>query len=198
MDQATRVKPRLTPGMPVSEFSSYYWLMSDLVAFARRLGLPTGGRKPELQARIERHLGGQSDRPKQKKAGKGPRDSEKPLTRATPVVNYKSDDATRAFFRREIGPHFHFTYHLNQFRLARQNLTYGDLVDEWQAEHARRQKPGYRAPIARHGEYNRHIRDFFADPKNEGRTFADAVASWNATKNRRRSPKPRATRKEKP
>jgi hypothetical protein len=67
-------------------------------------------------------------------------------------------------------PDFHFTYYLNQFRLARQNLKYGELVDEWLAERERRQAPSYKPAIAEHGEYNRYIRDFFADEQNKGKS----------------------------
>jgi hypothetical protein len=171
--------------MSLSDFRDCYWMKDDLIAFARRLGVPTHGYKPELVARIERRLRGQPDPqepPKRRKAG---RDSDKPITRRTRVVNYKSDDRTRAFFEKEIGPHFHFTYHVNQYRLRNPGLTYGDLVDEWIAEETRRKTPGYKAPIASHGEYNRHIRDFFADPANRGRTLHDAIASWKKAKRAR-------------
>jgi hypothetical protein len=124
-------KPKLGPMMSVADFKGYYWLKADLIEFAKRLGLPTHGYKPELSARIERRLRGLSDRPKSKpRRPRGPRDSDKPLRRDTPVVTYKSDAKTRAFFKSQIGPEFHFTYHVNQFRLAYPGLTYGDLVDE--------------------------------------------------------------------
>src|SRR5689334_25169938 len=114
-------KPDLRPGMKVAEFTSYYWLMSELVVFARRLGLSTHGHKPELSARIEQRLRGVRDpRERKRKLSTEPPDSNKVLRRDTPVVNYKSDDKTRAFFESQIGPEFHFTYYLNQFRLARQ------------------------------------------------------------------------------
>jgi len=161
-------------------------MKADLIRFARRLGLPSHGYKPELSARIERRLRGLPDRrgsePKRSKRG---RDSDKPLARSTRVVDYRSDDETRAFFESQIGPHFHFTYHLNQFRLARKQLTYGQLVDEWLAEYRRRKTPGYEAPIARHGEYNRHVRDFFADEANRGKSLRDAVKSWKQAKRQR-------------
>ena len=38
------------------------------------------------------------------------------LTRTAPVVRYKSDALTRAFFKSQPGPEFHFTYRLNEFR----------------------------------------------------------------------------------
>ena len=179
-------RPTLVPGMSVAEFRAYYWWKTELIHFARRLGLPAQGYKPELSERIERRLQGLPDRskPTQRRANV-PRDSDWPLSRETRVNNYRSDDQTRSFFKTHIGPHFHFTYHLNQFRLAHEGLTYGDLIDEWLAEYERRKTPGYQAPIARHGEYNRYIRDFFADRRNRTASFQEAVASWNAIKHER-------------
>jgi len=205
-------RPRLHSGMSPDDFDALYWMKDDLVRFARKLGLSTGGAKPELEARILRHLrgerpeedehtkcaGARKGRTKCRKSASasasGPgnavtsasvsgRDSDAPLTRATPVVRYKSDAKTRAFFESEIGPHFHFTWHLNQYRLAREGrLTYGDLVDEWTAEHERRNKPGYRATIAKHGEWNRFVRDFFADTANRGKSIREAAALWRKVK----------------
>src|SRR5207253_6978797 len=82
---------------------------------ARRLGLSLQGNKPDLSARIERRLGGFPDEQSLRQRTAGPGDSEKPLRPATPVVNYKSDERTRRFFKRHIGPHFPFTYHLNRY-----------------------------------------------------------------------------------
>ena len=117
------------------------------------------------------------------------------MRRDTPVVHYKSDSKTRAFFESQIGPSFHFTYYLNQYRLARDGLTYGDLVDEWIAERDRRLMDGYTASIAEHGKYNRYIRDYFADEDNHGKSLRDAAASWNAIKNYRGEPRYRKRKK---
>jgi hypothetical protein len=161
MTRRDGAKPRLGPDMSIEDFTSHYWLMAELKEFAKQLGIPARGPKPELSARIERRLRGMPDRPEPRQGlGKSARDSNKPIHRETPVVNYQSDAKTRAFFEEQIGPSFHFTYHLNQFRRHHENLTYGDLVDEWLAERERRRDPGYRPSIAAHGEYNRYIRDF--------------------------------------
>jgi hypothetical protein len=69
---------------------------------------------------------------------------------------------------------------VNQFRLANEGLTYGDLVNEWVDERERRRGKDYEAPIAEHGRYNRFIRDYFADKDNKGKTMQDAAISWNA------------------
>ena len=178
-------RPRLHAGMGLAAFRRHYRWKAELIRFARSLGLPTHGYKPELCARIERRLRGLPDAPEPtRKRSSGSRDSDRPLRRSTRVVDYYSDSKTRAFFRSRIGPEFHFTYHLNQFRLARKGLTYGELVDEWLAERARRRDPRYQARIASHGKYNRFIRDFFADERNRGKSLRAAAAAWNAVKHR--------------
>jgi len=186
----SRRKPVLHAGLTPQEFQSYYWMKDQLVAFARSLGLATHGYKPELSARIERKLCGLQDLagPRRVSTARA-RDSDSPLTRKTRVANYKSDAGTRAFFKQQIGPNFHFTYHLNQYRLRRRNLTYGDLVDEWLAEQKKRRSGKYVAPIAAHGKYNRFIREFFADPANKGQSLQEAAAAWLAVKNKRGGPR---------
>jgi hypothetical protein len=177
-------RPRLEAGMSVIAFQRHYWWLAELTRFARRLGLAARGPKPALATRIERHLRGLPPVPEPEprpRRGRG-RDSDQPLRRDTPVVSYASDARTRAFFRAELGPSFHFTYHLNRFRERHRGLTYGDLVDEWLAERERRRRPGYRAPLARHGKYNRFVRAFFADAANRGKSLADAAAAWNSVK----------------
>ena len=171
--------------MSVDDFRAYYWMKSDLMAFARRLGLPTHGYKPELSKRIERRLLGREPAEAPSRSPSGRRDSDRSIRRNTPVVHYKNDARTRAFFKSQIGPHFHFTYHVNQYRLTHPGLTYGDLVDEWIAEFNRRRRATYQAPLASHGEYNRYIRDYFADAENAGKTLRDAAASWMKAKRAR-------------
>jgi len=178
------------PEMGVNEFRAYYWMKVDLVRFARQLGLPTHGHKPELAARIERRLQGL---PAVTESGlessNAARDSARPLRRDTRVVRYMSDAKTRAFFESQIGPGFHFSYRLNQYRLAHRNLTYGDLVDEWIAERDRRRNSRYQAAIPQHGKYNRFIRDYFADELNRGKSLRDAAAAWNAIITRKGDPR---------
>jgi hypothetical protein len=182
------MRPSLKPGMTLAEFRAYYWMKADLIQFARQLEIATTGYKPELVLRIEQRLKGLlPELPK--KQSTGPRDSDKKLQRKTPVVSYWSDAKTRAFFESEIGPEFHFTSHMNQYRLAHSGLTYGDLVDVWVKERDRRRNPNYKATIAEHGKYNRFIRDYFADPRNKGKPLRDAAASWNAIKTQRGDPR---------
>jgi len=176
-------RPELSVDMDVSALRDYYWLKEELLQFCKKNGIPASGKKLEILARIEVFLKtGKIGKPKKKKRGKSRADSEKPLSLDTPVINFKSDQKTREFFESAIGPHFHFTAHLNQFRRENDNLTYGDLVSEWLAEKERRKNGSYRAKIMKSCEYNQFIRDFFADENNQGKSFQDAVAAWNEIK----------------
>jgi len=188
--RAAHSRPMLQPGMSVTEYRAYYWMKDDLIRFARQLGLSTHGYKPELSTRIDRRLRGLSESAEpRRKQPKIPRDSDKPLRRDSLVINYRSDDKTRTFFQSQIGPEFHFTYLLNQYRLAHDHLTYGDLVDVWVAERDRRRSRDYRPEIAEQGKYNRFIRDFFDDEANKGKSLGEAAKSWNAIKNKRGEPR---------
>lgn len=181
-------RPDLSAEMSVEDYRDHYYLKNELTAFARKLGLATHGDKPQLSARIERRLQGLPNEQGKKSSPRGPRDSDRPLTRDTPVVHYKNDARTRAFFERETGPEFHFTYHVNQYRLNHVDLTYGDLVDAWLAERDRRNSDDYQAPIASHGKYNRFVRAFFADLANAGKTIEDVAAAWNEARRKRGDP----------
>lgn len=64
------------------------------------------------------------------------------------------------------------------------------------AERERRKNHIYKPPIARHGEYNRYVRYFFADDKNKGKELRDAAVSWNAVKRDRNRPRYKPDRAE--
>ena len=124
-----------------------------------------------------------------KKPAKKTRDSEKPITPKTYVVNYKNDAATRKFFVEQIGRRFHFTDYLRQFtnknNLANKKLTYGDLVKGWLAEESRKKDPNYKTTIGKQFKYNQFIRDFFLHEK--GKTLADAIKEWKMVRTSVRS-----------
>jgi len=184
-------RPVLETGMPVDALDRYYWYMAELVAFCRDAGLATTGQKHEVLARVRRHLGGapleaapaparaRAVAKKRTTASSAPRR----LALDAPIGDtYKCDAETRAFFEEVIGPHFHFTAHLQRFRREHRGepLTYGDLAREWVAEYERRKDKNYKAPIMHTWEYNNFVRDFLADQsRNAGKGIRDAAAAWN-------------------
>ena len=49
-------------------------------------------------------------------------------------------------------------------------------------EEERKKDPSYKKKIAPQFEYNQFIRDFFADPKNQGKSRGEAIEAWNEIK----------------
>ena len=160
-----------------------YWLKKELIGYCTNNGLSTAGSKNELMLRIETYLAsGHKLKPALKKPS-GQRDSFQPITPDTLVIHYKNDAATRLFFEDHIGPHFRFNAYLRQFTSQdniTKNLTYGDLINGWLAEEARRNHPDYQSSIAKQFEYNQFIKDFFAHEK--GKSQSHAITAWKITK----------------
>ncbi|WP_374562010.1 DUF6434 domain-containing protein [Ideonella sp.] len=179
-------RPPLEPGMAPQALDMYYWYMQELVAYCRERGLPTQGHKHEVIERVRQHLrGGAIAAPRvagPAKAARAPAGT-RTITLETPVgPDYKCDADTRAFFESVIGPHFHFTAHLQRWRRAnpQRQLTYGDLAAEWIAEHERRKDKNYKSTLMHTWEYNRFVRDYMRDKeRNHGKTLKDAAAAWN-------------------
>lgn len=184
----TERRPRLSRRTSADRFREYYWLKAELAEFAVAHGILASGKKRDIAARIERFLRTGSAQPEAKRKPRkpvGPRDSQLPLTRSTPVVHWVCDDSTRAFFEQQLGASFHFTVGLNRLARSGKSLTYGDLIDAWLGEKQRRRDPAYKPRLGRSGEYNLYVRDFFADPANAGKTLRDAATGWNQVKKNR-------------
>jgi hypothetical protein len=167
----------------VSDFKRKYWLCSELRVLCKKYDLPVSGVKADLTARIIRYLEtGEIIHPVPKIKYTF-RDSDKEMALEAKVVNYKNDAKTRAFFKKQIGSHFHFNVHLINFVKSNKNLTYEGLVQEWLAEEKRRENPNYKTKIHASCEYNRFIREFFAREKEKN--LSDAIAEWKKLKDKR-------------
>lgn len=150
--------------------------------FCTNHGIPTHGMKHELCVLIEQFLKTGAV-PQKKTSYKKAASFQKtvPLTLDTPVdESYRCNEETRAFFKSVIGPHFHFTAHLQAYIKANRErgLTYGSLAKEWQAEFERRKDKNYKAPIMKTWEYNQFTRDFLGDRSNKGKSIKDAASAW--------------------
>jgi hypothetical protein len=188
-------RPVLETGMALDALDRYYWYMAELVGFCRAAGLDNSGQKHEVIERVRAHLQGRP-RPVVRGTPAAPMNSVKPAKLAAAGIaggrkfgldeqigsNYKCDAETRAYFESVIGPHFHFTAHLQRFRRTHvgEPLTYGDLAREWCAEFERRKDKNYTPAIMHTWEYNTFVRDYMRDkPRNAGKTMKDAAQAWN-------------------
>ena len=185
-------RPVLETGMALDALDRYYWYMAELVGFCRAAGLDSTGQKHEVIERVRAHLQGRLD-PVVRRTPGTPLSSAKAAKAEVvgarkfhpdePIGrNYTCDAETRAYFESVIGPHFHFTAHLQRFRRTHvgEPLTYGDLAREWVAEFERRKDKNYTPAIMHTWEYNTFVRDYMRDKsRNAGKTIKDAAQAWN-------------------
>lgn len=193
MSQSPReTRVALTPSTSVRDFREFYWLKEELQEFCRRQGLSTSGGKREIADRIEHFLLTGDRRGHRAAAGQmaGVGRSEPPpslgaLSMSTRApVGFRCTQEARAFFERHLGGAFRFTVTLQQFIKDHPGVTFAEIAEEWKRQEAAR-KAGYRPEIAPQFEYNQFTRDFFADPRNKGKTRLDCIQAWKQTRARR-------------
>nr|WP_318540569.1 DUF6434 domain-containing protein [Terribacillus saccharophilus] len=179
------MRPELTRITNADDFLNYYWLKEELVQFCRENELPVSGSKMEITARIESFLrDGLIEKPKQKQSRRKKR-SKEPLSRSTVITeDHRCSQDVRAFFKQEIGEHFHFSTYIQDYFRANIGKTYEDAINAWHEEQTRKQDPAYKKDIAPQFEYNRFIREFFSNPINKGKSRSQAVEAWNKKKSK--------------
>lgn len=77
---------------------------------------------------------------------------------------------------------FHFSTYIQNYFKNNIGKIYRDVVDAWYKEEERKKDPSYKKNIAPQFEYNKFIRDFFADPNNQGKSREEAIEAWNKIK----------------
>lgn len=175
------MRPNLTKDLSVEDFLDYYWLKEELQSFCRANGISAAGSKMEISDRIVAFLqSGEIRKPiRTTKTNKKP-DSE--LSLDTVIhENHRCSQDVRAFFKSVI-PNFHFSTYIQNYFKNNIGKTYRDAVDAWHEEEARKKDPSYKKMIAPQFEYNQFIRDFFADPRNRGKSRGEAIEAWNSIK----------------
>lgn len=165
------MRPDFTKDIQPEQFKAHYWEKKELLAACRMLGLPTAGSKEELTDRIHLFLKtGEVKAP----APRSVEASDHPIEWDTPVRNYRSDAATRAFFEKHI-KRFRFNLYLREHaKQSPQGITYGDLVEGWKRYEEER-KTGQVA-IGKQFQYNQFMRDYFKAHPHSSRT--EAIQAW--------------------
>lgn len=103
------------------------------------------------------------------------------LSRETAIgPHWRCSEPLRAFFKQEIGDHFHFNGLMRDFIKDGAGKTLQEAIDAWQAD---KSTPPQAKEIAPQFEYNQHIRDFFqANPE---KTREEAIAAWKTKRAKR-------------
>ncbi|MEK4252388.1 DUF6434 domain-containing protein [Paenibacillus sp. FSL W7-1287] len=177
------MRPALTKDIHIQSFKDYYWLKEELQAFCREHGLSASGSKTEISERIEFFLQtGEIKKPTRASSSMKKAVSSAELTLETVITeNHRCSQEVRAFFKSVI-PKFHFSTYIQNYFKENVGKTYRDAVDTWVEEEKRKKEPTYKKKIAPQFEYNQFIRDYFADPSNQGKNREAAIEAWNAIK----------------
>jgi len=177
------LRPALTKDIHIQSFKDYYWLKEELQAFCREHGLSASGSKTEISERIELFLRtGEIKKPTRASSSMKKAVASAELTLDTVITeNHRCSQEVRAFFKSVI-PNFHFSTYIQNYFKENVGKTYRDAVDAWVEEEKRKKEPTYKKKIAPQFEYNQFIRDYFADPSNQGKNREAAIEAWNAIK----------------
>ena len=177
------MRPNLTKEIKMKDFNDFYWLKEELQSFCRENGMSASGSKIEIRARIETFLRtGEIIKPSRKSNGNCKAKSQTKLSLDTVITeNHRCSQDVRFFFKTVI-PNFHFSTHIQNYFKNNIGKTYRDVVDAWYEEKERKKDPSYKKEISPQFEYNQFIRDFFADPYNNGKSRKEAIEAWNTIK----------------
>ncbi|MBG9453701.1 cytoplasmic protein [Lysinibacillus sphaericus] len=176
------MRPKLTKDISVDSFNDFYWLKEELQSFCRKNGISASGSKIEISNRIETFLQtGEIKKPVRKSKAKKI-EQQVDLSLDTVITeSHRCSQNVRAFFKTVL-PKFHFSTYIQNYFKNNVGKTYRDVVDAWNNEEERKKDPSYKKNIAPQFEYNQFIRDFFSDPKNQGKSREEAIEAWNTIK----------------
>ncbi|MET9851549.1 DUF6434 domain-containing protein [Streptomyces sp. NPDC006450] len=177
----TEVRPAPSPELSGAELARWYWTLAELTVLARRMGLPAGGGKAAVTARIAAALDGlPAPAPGRSDRGRSARGAGRQL--AAPVdgasvipPGQRCSQVLREYFVREIGPGFHFDAFMRDYVAQGAGHTLAEAVAHWHATRARAAQP---REIGAQFELNRFLRDWHT--RHPEGTRPQALAAWRA------------------
>ncbi|PPK97449.1 hypothetical protein CLV92_104270 [Kineococcus xinjiangensis] len=175
-------RPAPSPTLSGAELQRWYWLKEELLVLARQLGVPRGGGKQELTARLAAALDGRSLPPPTPRARTSGAPLPEPLTPDTVLPpGQRCTQQLRAWFREQVGPGFRFDEPMRTVVAA--GCTLGEALEHW---HATRERPP--ADIGEQFELNRFLRRWRSE--HPGRSHREALTAWAAHRARPRPAAP--------
>ena len=165
-------RPALSASISAQEFSRWYWLKTELSAFARASGLPTAGGKEDLAARIGAHLDGLGQPALPGKPPSGMQLSGPPDAATLVPRGQRCSQLLRGWFEEQLGSGFHFDAHMRGFFAAADGTsTLHDALD-----HRHSTRSAGATVIGRQFELNQFTRDWFVE--NPEGTRGQMNAAW--------------------
>jgi hypothetical protein len=163
------------------ELKRWYWLKQELVDFCKKSQLSYVGAKFDILDRIaialDKGVANADVIPKSAKPTSKFLWSKSPLSLDTVITDsYTNGQNTRNFFKQHCGEKFHFSIPFMDFMKKNCGKTLRDAIDEWHRLNKQKKDKNYKSDIPEGNQYNKYIRDFFAD--NPNMTIKDARHFW--------------------
>ncbi|WP_314246635.1 DUF6434 domain-containing protein [Streptomyces kutzneri] len=177
-------RPALTAALTGAELLRWYWTLAELSTLAREMGLPAGGGKAAVTARLAAALDGlpAPAAPAVSAPRRAGRQLAAPVTGATVIPpGQRCSQVLRAYFVREIGPGFHFDAFMRDYVAGHAGHTLAEAVAHW---HATRERAAEPQEVGAQFEFNRFLRAWHARHPDGAR--AQALAAWQAHRARPR------------
>ena len=153
------------------ELLRWYWLKSELITLARRLGVNTTGGKEDLTLRLTGKLDGAPlPAPRPTRPSGPPLDGDLTLTTILPR-GQRLTSHLRDFFLAHLGPAFRFDGHMRRFIAQGEGQTLAAAIAHWKAT---RNAPPMQ--IDAQFELNRFARQWFTENTDGSRS--DMLEAW--------------------
>jgi hypothetical protein len=164
-----------------NELKRWYWLKQELVDFCKAAQISYVGSKFDVLERIVITLNkGRTKAEKIPQSGKPTSKfiwSKSLLSLDTVITDsYTNGSNTRNFFKQHCGDKFHFSIPFMHFMKNNCGKTLQDAINEWQRLKKQSQDKNFKSKIPTGNQYNKYIRDFFAD--NPNMSIKQAIHFW--------------------
>jgi hypothetical protein len=175
------IRPDINEIETGAELKRWYWLKEELVDFCKRTQLSYVGAKFDILERIATALDKGVTKTENTTNEVKPTSkfiwSKSLLTLDTIITDsYTNGPNTRKFFKQHCGDNFHFSIQFMDFMKNNCGKTLQNAVNEWHKLNEQSKDKNFKSEIPASNQYNKYIRDFFAD--NPTMTLEQARHFW--------------------
>jgi hypothetical protein len=175
------IRPDINEIETGAELKRWYWLKEELVDFCKRTQLSYVGAKFDILERIATALDKGVTKTENTTNEVKPTSkfiwSKSLLTLDTIITDsYTNGPNTRKFFKQHCGDKFHFSIPFMDFMKNNCGKTLQNAVNEWHKLNEQSKDKNFKSEIPASNQYNKYIRDFFAD--NPTMTLEQARHFW--------------------
>lgn len=165
------------------DLKKWYWLKAELVAFAKNTGASYVGSKFAVLDRLADKLDGGTVKIETKTFATSKFNWAKSVLTLDTIItdSYTNGPNTRKFFESRCGDKFRFSIPFMNWMKENQGKKLQDAIVEWERLETLSKDKNFKSEIPAGNEYNKYVRDFFAD--NPDKTIDQARRFWKLKRN---------------